>query len=39
MGLSDNKAIARAIFEQGLNRGQVDAIAALTAPDFVDHDI
>jgi steroid delta-isomerase-like uncharacterized protein len=34
-----NRAIARAIFEVGLNQGDVDAIAALTAEDFVDHDI
>jgi steroid delta-isomerase-like uncharacterized protein len=34
-----NKAVARSIFEQGVNQGEVDQIAALTAPDFIDHDI
>jgi steroid delta-isomerase-like uncharacterized protein len=34
-----NKAIARSIFEQGVNVGEVDRIAAITAPDFIDHDI
>ena len=39
MAVEENKAIARSIFEDGLNRGDVDTIANLTAPDFVDHDI
>jgi steroid delta-isomerase-like uncharacterized protein len=39
MSLDVNKAIVRRVFEEGLNRGEVDAIVALTAPDFVDHDI
>ncbi len=37
--LERNRAIARSIFEIGLNAGNVDAIAALTAEDFIDHDI
>jgi len=37
--LERNRAIARSIFEVGLNAGDYDAIAALTAPDFIDHDI
>lgn len=37
--LERNREIARSIFEVGLNEGDVDAIAALTAEDFVDHDI
>jgi steroid delta-isomerase-like uncharacterized protein len=39
MSTEENKAIVRRIFEDGLNKGEVDAIAALTAPDFFDHDI
>jgi steroid delta-isomerase-like uncharacterized protein len=39
MSLEQNKAIARSIFEVGLNEKNPDAIAALTAPDFIDHDI
>jgi steroid delta-isomerase-like uncharacterized protein len=39
MSIEQNKAIVRSIFEDGLNRGRVDAIAALTADAFVDHDI
>jgi predicted SnoaL-like aldol condensation-catalyzing enzyme len=39
MSVEQNKAIVRSIFEDGLNRGQVEMIAALTADDFVDHDI
>lgn len=39
MSLEENKAIVRRIFEGGLNRGEVDAIAAITAPEFLDHDI
>jgi steroid delta-isomerase-like uncharacterized protein len=39
MSLEENKAIVRSIFEDGLNRGEVDKIAAMTAPDFFDHDI
>jgi steroid delta-isomerase-like uncharacterized protein len=39
MSIEQNKAIVRGIFEDGLNRGRVDAIAALTADNFVDHDI
>ena len=34
-----NRAIARSIFEVGLNKGDYDAIAAVTAEDFVDHDV
>ena len=39
MGTEANKALVRRIFEGGLNRGEVEEIAALTAPDFIDHDI
>jgi steroid delta-isomerase-like uncharacterized protein len=39
MSLETNKAIVRDIFEGGLNRGEVDEIAARTAPNFIDHDI
>jgi steroid delta-isomerase-like uncharacterized protein len=39
MSIEANKTIVRRIFEDGLNHGQVDAIAALTAPTFLDHDI
>jgi steroid delta-isomerase-like uncharacterized protein len=39
MAVEQNKAIVRSIFEDGLNRGEVEKIAALTADDFVDHDI
>ncbi len=39
MSVERNKEIVRSIFEDGLNRGEVEAIAALTADDFVDHDI
>jgi steroid delta-isomerase-like uncharacterized protein len=39
MSLAENTALARRIFEDGLNRGMVDEIAARTAPDFIDHDI
>lgn len=39
MSVERNKEIVRRIFEDGLNRGEVEAIAALTADDFVDHDI
>jgi steroid delta-isomerase-like uncharacterized protein len=39
MSVERNKAIVRSIFEDGLNRGEVEAIARLTAPDFIDHDI
>lgn len=39
MFAEDNKTIVRRIFEDGENRGEVDAIAELTAPDFFDHDI
>ena len=34
-----NRAIARSIFEVGLNGGDPDVIARITAPDFIDHDI
>ena len=37
--VEQNREIARNIFEVGLNHGDVDAIAALTAVDFIDHDI
>jgi steroid delta-isomerase-like uncharacterized protein len=37
--LDRNRAIARSIFEVGLNEGNADAIAAITAPDFRDHDV
>ena len=37
--LERSREIARSIFEVGLNAGDVDAIVALTADDFVDHDI
>jgi steroid delta-isomerase-like uncharacterized protein len=37
--LERNRAIARSIFEVGLNLGDADAIATITAKDFVDHDI
>jgi steroid delta-isomerase-like uncharacterized protein len=39
MSLEGNKAIVRSIFEDGLNKGEVDKIAEMTAPDFFDHDI
>lgn len=39
MSLEQNTALARRIFEVGLNEGDADAIAALTAPGFIDHDI
>lgn len=39
MSTEENKAIVRRIFEDGLNRGEVEAVAARTAPDFFDHDI
>ena len=39
MDTEANKALVRRIFEGGLNRGAVEEIAALTAPDFIDHDI
>ena len=39
MSLAENTALARSIFEDGLNRGMVEEIAARTAPDFIDHDI
>jgi steroid delta-isomerase-like uncharacterized protein len=39
MDLEKNRAIARSIFAVGLNEGDVDAITALTAEDFIDHDI
>ena len=34
-----NKTLIRRVFEDGLNRGDVDGIAQLTAPEFIDHDI
>src|SRR3712207_5380973 len=34
-----NRSIARSIFERGLNDKDVDAVVALTAEDFVDHDV
>lgn len=34
-----NRAIARSIFERGLNEKDVEAVVALTADDFVDHDV
>jgi steroid delta-isomerase-like uncharacterized protein len=37
--LERNRAIARSIFEVGLNAGDYEAIAAVTADDFIDHDI
>jgi steroid delta-isomerase-like uncharacterized protein len=37
--LDENRAIARSIFEVGLNEGDVEAVARLTADDFIDHDI
>jgi steroid delta-isomerase-like uncharacterized protein len=39
MSTEANKRLVRSIFEDGLNRGQVDAIAKATADDFLDHDI
>jgi steroid delta-isomerase-like uncharacterized protein len=39
VSVEQNKQLVRRIFEGGLNRGEVDAIAALTADDFFDHDI
>ncbi len=39
MSLEENKAIVRSIFEDGLNKGEVDKITELTATDFFDHDI
>jgi steroid delta-isomerase-like uncharacterized protein len=37
--LDRNRALARSIFEVGLNQGDVEAIVRQTADDFVDHDI
>lgn len=37
--LERNRALARSIFEVGLNRGDVEAIVRQTADDFIDHDI
>ena len=34
-----NRSIARSIFERGLNDKDVDAVVALTADDFLDHDV
>jgi hypothetical protein len=34
-----NRALARSIFEVGLNQGDVEAIVRQTADDFIDHDI
>jgi predicted ester cyclase len=39
MSLEENKAIVRSIFEDGLNKGEVDKVTEMTAPDFFDHDI
>jgi steroid delta-isomerase-like uncharacterized protein len=39
MSGEQNKAIVRRVFEGGLNEGEVEAVAALTHPDFIDHDI
>ncbi|MGH3086987.1 MAG: ester cyclase [Rubrobacteraceae bacterium] len=39
MSTEENKTIVRRIFEDGENRGAVDAVAEMTAPDFFDHDI
>ncbi|MFN8532422.1 MAG: ester cyclase [Dehalococcoidia bacterium] len=39
MTLERNRQLVRDIFERGLNEGAIDEIAALTAPDFLDHDI
>ncbi len=39
MLLEENEAIARSIFEDGLNKGEVDKVVEMTAPDFFDHDI
>jgi steroid delta-isomerase-like uncharacterized protein len=37
--VEQNRANARSIFEVGLNEGGIEAVVALTAEDFVDHDI
>jgi hypothetical protein len=39
MSLEENKAIVRSIFEDRLNKGEVDKVTEMTAPDFFDHDI
>ncbi len=37
--IEQNRAIARSIFEIGLNEGDIEAVVARTSEDFVDHDI
>ena len=39
MTIESNKALVRSIFEEGVSKGEVDAIYAATSPDFIDHDI
>ncbi len=37
MGIEQNKAAARRFLEEVMNRGNVDVIAEVSAPNFVDH--
>ena len=39
MGIDQNKALARRFLEEVMNKGDVDVIDELSAPNFVDHSL
>jgi steroid delta-isomerase-like uncharacterized protein len=39
MGASENKALVRRLFEQGMNEGKAEIFNECVAPNFVNHDL
>ena len=39
MGASENKALVRRLFEQGMNERKAEIFSECVAPDFVNHDL